>query len=56
MRRPADFKHFNLSQSEHTMIKKWSRLIVAVYVTLAAVGVAATLVTGSTCPPTSSTR
>jgi hypothetical protein len=45
MPRSVDVKRFNLSHSEQAMIKKWSRVMVAIYGSLAVIAVVTALAT-----------
>jgi hypothetical protein len=45
MPRAVDFKRLNLSHSEQAMIKKWSRVMGAIYASLAVIAVVTTLAT-----------
>jgi hypothetical protein len=45
MPRSVDFKRLNLSHSEQAMIKKWSRVMVAIYASFAVVAVVTALAT-----------
>jgi hypothetical protein len=49
MPRSFDFKRLNLSHSEQAMIKKWSRVMVAIYASLGVILVVIALATS--CQP-----
>jgi hypothetical protein len=47
MRRSLDFKRLNLSPSDRALMKKWSRVVVAIYASIALVGVIAAIATST---------
>jgi hypothetical protein len=47
MRRPVDFKRLNLSPSDQALMKKWSRVVVAIYASAALVGIVAAFATST---------
>jgi hypothetical protein len=50
MPRSVDFKRLNLSHSEQAMIKKWSRVMGAIYASFAVIAVVTALATSGRPP------